>query len=125
MTPVSISQLHASAPWWAFAVVVAALVLHIGGGSIGILSGYSAVTVRKGARLHRVFGTVFVASMLVMATMGLALSVWIRQPGNIIGGGLAAYLVATAWLTVKRKAGTIGRTEIALLALALAVDVIL
>jgi hypothetical protein len=120
MTPNSILQLHA-APWWAFAIVIAALSLHIGGGSLGILSGYAAVFVRKGAQLHRVFGTVFVVSMLIMAVMGLALSVWIRQTSNIIGGGLAAYLVATAWITVKRKAGTVGHAEIVLFAMALAI----
>jgi hypothetical protein len=112
--PQSISLLPPGAPWWIFAVVVAALALHISGGSVGILSGYSAVFVRKGGNMHRVFGTVFFASMLAMGTMGLALSVWIKQFGNIAGGALAIYLVATAWLTVKRKAGTVGRLELAL-----------
>ena len=115
MMPQSITHLPPGAPWWIFAVVVAALALHIGGGSIAILSGYSAVFVRKGGNLHRVFGTVFFASMLAMGTMGLTLSVWIKQFGNIAGGALATYLVLTAWLTVKRKAGTVGRTETALL----------
>ena len=114
MTPVSISQLHATGPWWAFAIVIAALALHIGGGSVGILSGYAAVSVPKGERLHRIFGTVFFAAMLAMGTMGLALSVWISQFGNIAGGAVASYLVATAWLTVKRKAGTTGRLDVAL-----------
>jgi hypothetical protein len=120
VTPVSILQLHA-APWWAFAIVIAALSLHVGGGSLGILSGYTAVFALKGAPLHRVFGTVFVVSMLIMAVMGLALSVWIRQTSNIIGGGLAAYLVATAWITVKRQAGTVGHAEIVLFVVALAI----
>ena len=120
MTPQSITQLPPGTPWWILAVVVAALALHIGGGSFGILSGYTAVFVRKGGNLHRISGTVFFASMLAMGTMGLALSVWIRQFGNIAGGALATYLVLTAWLTVKRKAGTIGRAEIALFAAAFA-----
>jgi len=118
--PQSISLLPPGASWWIFAVVVAALALHIGGGSAGILSGYSAVFVRKGGHLHRVFGTVFFASMLAMGTMGLALSVWIKQFGNIAGGALATYLVLTAWLTVKRKPGTVGRAETALLVAVLA-----
>lgn len=118
--PHSITQLPPGTPWWILAVVVAALALHIGGGSLGILSGYTAVFVRKGGSLHRISGTVFFASMLAMGTMGLALSVWIRQFGNIAGGALATYLVLTAWLTVKRKAGTTGRSEIALFAAAFA-----
>ena len=120
MTPQSITQLPHGTPWWILAIVVAALVLHIGGGSLGILSGYSAVFARKGGNLHRISGTVFFASMLAMGTMGLALSVWIRQFGNIAGGALATYLVLTAWLTVKRKAATIGRAEIALFGAAFA-----
>ena len=43
-------HLPPGAPWWIFAIVVAALALHIGGGSIGILSGYAAVFARKGAQ---------------------------------------------------------------------------
>ena len=125
MTPHAITQLPPGTPWWIFAVVVGALALHIGGGSIGILSGYTAVFVRKGGNGHRVSGTVFFASMLAMGTMGLALSVWIRQFGNIAGGALATYLVLTAWLTVKRKAGTIGRAEIALCAAASATAALL
>lgn len=120
MMPQSITQLPPGTPWWILVVVVAALALHIGGGSLGILSGYTAVFVRKGGNLHRISGTVFFASMLAMGTMGLSLSVWIRQFGNIAGGALATYLVLTAWLTVKRKAGTIGRAEVALFGAAFA-----
>ena len=119
-TPQSILLLPPGAPWWILAVVVVALALHIGGGSIGILSGYTAVFVRKGGNLHRIFGTVFFAAMVAMGTMGLALSVWIKQFGNIAGGALATYLVLTGWLTVKRKAGTVGRAETALLVAVLA-----
>jgi hypothetical protein len=123
--PQSITQLHAGAPWFVFAIVVTALALHIGSGSAGILSGYTAVFARKGGNLHRISGTVFFASMLAMGTMGLALSIWIRQFGNIAGGALATYLVLTAWLTVKRKAETVGREEIALLFVACAAAVLL
>ena len=118
MTPQSITQLPPGTPWWIFAAVVAGLAVHIGGGSLGILSGYTAVFVRKGGNSHRISGTVFFASMLAMGTMGLMLSVWIRQFGNIAGGALATYLVLTGWLTVKRKAGTIGQAEPALFAAA-------
>lgn len=120
MTPNAISQLHGSAPWWAFAIIVTALFLHVGGGSVGIFSGYTAAFARKGGNRHRLFGTVFFGSMLAMGTMGLALSVWIRQFGNIAGGALATYLVATAWLAVKRNPGTVGRSEIALCSAAFA-----
>jgi hypothetical protein len=109
--PISISHLAAGTPWWIYALVIGALALHIGGGLTGITSGYGAVTVRKGERLHRQLGKVFVAAMLVMATMGAALSVLIQQRGNIAGGVLAGYLVATAYMTVKRPEGAIGGLE--------------
>lgn len=109
--PQSLSHLPADAPWWMLAAVVAALALHIGGGSLAILSGYGAVTVRKGEALHRRLGKLFVGAMLVMAAFGTGLSILIAQRGNIAGGILAGYLVATAWMTVRRGAGTIGRFE--------------
>jgi len=120
--PQSITQLPHGTPWWIFAVVVGALVLHIAGGSVCILSGYTAVSVRKGGGSHRFFGTLFVISMLTMGIMGLSLSVWIRQLGNVAGGGLATYLVATAWLTVKQKTGRTGRLDVALFAMVVAVS---
>jgi uncharacterized membrane protein len=121
MTPLSISHLPAGTPGWVFAAVVAGLVLHIGGGSVGILSGYGAVSVTKGERLHRAFGAVFVASMLTMAMMATGLAVLNQQKGNITGGILAFYLVSTAWMTVRRKEGTVGRFEYGALLAALCV----
>ncbi len=115
MMPVSLLHIPAGSPWWMFAAVIAALALHIGGGSVGILSGYGAVAVPKGERLHRLFGTAFVVSMLTMASMGVGLAVWNQQKGNIAGGVMAFYLVATAWMTVRRKEGQIGAFDYAAL----------
>ena len=109
--PVSITHLAAGTPWWVYGIVIAALALHIGGGLVAIVSGYGALGVRKGGALHLRLGKIFVIAMLVMATVGAALSIPIHQPGNIGGGFLAAYLVATGWATVKRKPGTAGRFE--------------
>src|SRR5690242_12750428 len=109
--PLNISHLPAGTPWWIFAVVIAGLALHIGGGSIAVLSGYTAVLVRKGGPLHLQFGKIFVVAMLVMAAFGTVLSIPINQPGNIGGGILSAYLVLTGWMTVKQKPATVGRFE--------------
>ena len=110
-TPVSWSHIAAGSPWWIYAIVVGALALHIGGCMVGIVTGYGAVTVRKGEHLHRRLGRIFVVAMLIMATMGAALSIFISQRGNIAGGILAGYLVATGYMTVKRPDGTIGGFE--------------
>ncbi|HXC55446.1 MAG TPA: DUF2306 domain-containing protein [Rhizomicrobium sp.] len=86
------------------------LFVHIGAGSIGALSGAVALTARKGALLHRASGMVFALAMLTMAVFALYLSI-LRQPGTIISSVFTFYLVATAWLTVRRKEGAIGLPE--------------
>jgi uncharacterized membrane protein len=47
------------------------LILHILGGTIGLLSGTFAIAVRKGSRLHRASGNVFTIAMLTLASSGL------------------------------------------------------
>jgi len=46
------------------------LTLHIGGGTLAILSGFAALAFRKGSARHALAGSVFLGAMLVMATMG-------------------------------------------------------
>ena len=111
--PVSLSHLAPGSPPWAVAAIVAALVLHIGGGAIGILSGFATLAVKKGDRLHRLFGTIFFASMLIMAAMASCLALLINQKGNIVGGILTFYLVLTAWAAARQKTAGIGRLDAA------------
>lgn len=92
-------------------LAILALILHVGAGCIAIVAGAAALSVRKGERLHRKFGTMFFIAMLVMAAFATLLSV-LRQPATIIGSIFALYLVATAWATVRRTEGTTGRFEI-------------
>jgi hypothetical protein len=94
------------------AVTTLAYVLHVGGGTIGLVSGTVAVFAQKGGRLHRAAGTVFFASMLVMAVFAAWLAVVIPdQVVNLFIATFAFYLVATAWLTVRRREGTVGAAE--------------
>jgi hypothetical protein len=123
MMPLSLAHLAPGTAAWVYGLTLALLVLHIGGGGIAILSGFAAFAVGKGGRLHRLFGLVFVVSMLTMAVAATILASRIPQRGNIGGGLLVCYLVASAWLTVRRKPGTIGRLEIALCAAAAAIAV--
>jgi len=115
-------------PPWVFAAAKSILFLHIGGGSVGILSGAVALLARKGERLHRIAGTVFFVSMLIMSGIGAVVAPFLPQRLSSVTGVLTFYLVATAWMTVRRKEGRIGRFEIGALFVALgasAADVIL
>ena len=118
-----ILQVAAGSPWWLFAAANLILFLHIAGGTLGIISGSVALLSRKGGRMHRLAGTVFLVSMLTMATIGAAASPFLPVPSmpNVFAGVLTFYLVATGWLAVQRKGGPIGRSEQAGLGLALAV----
>jgi hypothetical protein len=110
-------------PWWLFAAADLLLFLHIAGGAVGIVSGAVALLARKGGRSHRRAGAAFVASMLVMATIGTATSPFLPVPSmtNVVAGTLTFYLVATGWAAVKRKDAVIGRFEKSGLGVALAV----
>jgi hypothetical protein len=84
------------------------LFLHIIAGTLGMLSGFVAVFLRKGSRQHGLAGNVFVISMLVLSASGVYLAVMKSQPGNVLGGTLTFYLVATAWMTARRRNGETG-----------------
>lgn len=106
MTPFP-PPVHPYMPW---------IIAHIAGGSIGIVTGYTAVLAAKGEKLHRRAGTIFVAAMLVAMSVAVYLAVSLRDvlPGqipNIAAGTLGFYLVLSGYITVKRKEGTIGLFE--------------
>ena len=87
------------------------LFFHIAGALVGLVSGWAAIFLRKGSRLHGAAGNAFFISMLTMCVCGVTLAAMKQQVGNILGGTLTFYLVATAWLTVKRNHGTVGLAE--------------
>jgi uncharacterized membrane protein len=79
------------------------LLLHIATGTLGMLSGFVAVFLRKGSRQHARAGNVFVIGMLSLSASGVYLALMKSQPGNVLGGTLTFYLVATAWMTARRR----------------------
>jgi hypothetical protein len=93
------------------ATTTLAYVLHVGGGTLAFAAGMVTVFARKGGRLHRTAGTVFFASMLVMAAFAAWLGVVLPDLVNLFIAVFVAYLVVTGWMTVRRTAGTIGRPE--------------
>ena len=97
---------------WLHAVTLLAFVFHVGAGAVGLVSGVTAAIARKGGRIHRKAGTVFVVSMLVMSVFACYLAVAIPdQLVNVFISVFALYLILTAWLTVRRQAGNIGLPE--------------
>jgi len=81
------------------------LVLHICVGILGLLSGATALSFRKGSGRHRVSGNIFALSMLSLGASGAFLGYTKHQTLNGLMGVLTFYLVATAWLTARRRDG--------------------
>jgi len=100
------------------------LVLHIAAGTLGMLSGFVAVSFRKGSRRHRLAGDVFVISMLGLSASGVCLAIMKSRPGDVLGGTLTLYLVATAWMTARRRDGAPGIFDWGALLVALAVGAV-
>lgn len=89
-----------------------AIIVHVVAGTIALFAGMIAVSARKGGRTHRVAGTVFFISMLVMAAFADYLAVAVPgQIPNLFIGTFTIYLVATAWMTVRRKDSSVGIAE--------------
>jgi len=86
------------------------LIGHISGGAIAVLAGATALAARKGSPLHRAAGTIFFISMLIGASSAAVLG-YAAEPrdfGDVVGGAITVYLVATAYVAAKRadnKAG--------------------
>jgi uncharacterized membrane protein len=101
------------------------LLVHIFGGTVGLLSGTAAMTFRKGSPRHMLAGKVFVASMLTMGVFAVYLAITRHQPSNIGGGILTVYLIGTAWLTARRRDGETSRFDWGVLLIPLAIGILL
>lgn len=87
------------------------LLVHICGGTVGLLSGTAAMAFRKGSPRHVLAGKIFVASMLLMAAGAAYLGVTKHQPANVGGGIFTFYLILTAWLTARRADGETSKLD--------------
>ena len=99
------------------------LPVHIIGGLVGIASGYVALSATKGATLHRKSGMVFVYAMLTMSASGAVMAMLKLNRGNVMGGAVTFYLVATALLTVLPRAKRVEWMDLAAMLFALAVGI--
>lgn len=78
--------------------------LHIITGLLALVAGAIALYAKKGATLHRRAGTTFACAMGLMSGSGAALAALQPKRLSVVAGLLTFYLVATAWLTVRRPA---------------------
>jgi len=81
--------------------------MHVAAGFIALGAGAVALSTRKGARLHRKSGAVFVYGMLLMTLSGavLAATQMAAEPihrMNVVAAVVTAYLVVSSLLTVRR-----------------------
>ncbi len=90
------------------------LTIHIICGSIGLLSGNTALFSKKGSRLHLKAGKIFFLSMLIMAATGTALSLMAEEiaMASFMAGSLTFYMVITSWSSARRGGGKSGRIEL-------------
>ena len=79
------------------------LLIHICTATIGLLSGALSMAFRKGSQLHRLAGSFFFVSMLIMTSTATVLAFHRPSPISSVVGILTFYLVATAWVAARRK----------------------
>ncbi len=114
-----ILEIDPASPAWVHAVANTVLYLHIGGGSVGLASGAMALISRKGERLHRAAGNIFFISMLIMSAIGAGVAPLLPDRISSVAGIVTFYLVATSWMTVRRKENSTGLFEIVAMIVAL------
>jgi uncharacterized membrane protein len=90
------------------------LLLHIGGAGLGLIAGAAALAFPKGGRVHRWAGNSFFVSMITMSVLGAATAPLLPTPQwqSTIVGLLTFYLVATAWISIRRKTDGVHRVDI-------------
>jgi hypothetical protein len=104
----------------------ALLAVHILAGGTSLLSGYTALYTKKGGRVHRRAGLIFVYAMLTMATCGLTLAVgWDRGASiNVPAALLTVYLVTTSLTTVRPLADDATTKRLHVVGLLVAVGIV-
>ena len=99
------------------------LSLHVLAGALGLLSGYVALSVSKGAALHRKSGMLFVYVMATMSMTGLLVSAarGIAPAINIPTALLTFYLVITGMTSVGARAKWSPVVDVAAMVMAFAI----
>lgn len=97
--------------------------IHISMGTLAVFAGAGALMVRKGSRPHRMIGTIFFGTMLIMAAASIYLAIAKPMAISILVGVFTIYLVATSWLAARGTRSGTSMFDYLALALALGVAV--
>ena len=89
------------------------LPLHILGGGLALAAGFAALALRKGSPLHGRVGTAFFAGITVLGGTGSVIAISLPERGTATVGVLCCYLVATSWMSARRRGGEAGAFELA------------
>ena len=85
------------------------ILTHICSAVVGVLSGFLAMSLRKGSGWHGAAGSVFFVSMLTMSSSAAYIAAFLRPNTiNLIAGLLTLYLVVTGWNAARRRDGRTG-----------------
>lgn len=97
------------------------LPIHIAAGGLAIVFGTVALIAKKGGKIHRRIGLLFVYTILVMA-FSAAILAFLKSPGdaNVRAALMTAYFVVTALTTVRPVSRWSGPMNVAALTVALA-----
>lgn len=76
--------------------------LHISMGTIAVLAGAAALIVRKGSRVHRGIGNVFLITMTIMSAAGIYLALVLPMAISVLVGAFTIYLVITSWMAARQ-----------------------
>lgn len=98
--------------------------LHVAAGLCAIGAGGVALLARKGDRLHRKSGLLFVGSMLVMAVSGATLAALKVDWGTALGGLVSAYMVITGLRTVRPRTAGSHRLDLVVMLMGLSLAVV-
>ena len=101
------------------------LPIHVAAGGLAVVLGAVALSVKKGGTIHRRSGLLFVCATAVMGTTAAMLG--LRNgptDGNIFAGLMTLYFVGTALTTVRPASAWTSRTNVAALAVAIALALV-
>lgn len=79
------------------------LILHIAGGSIGLLSGILVLSLTKGKKLHKTLGMLFVFGMMTAGVSSLTLAIMHPNPFLFMIGVFTLYMTGTGFRSIKLK----------------------